>query len=195
MWLGVGSSKMALSRSTHQRVTHTVRLHIMFLGKPTRAKHALFAVFCFFLGGIMLYSWSTFTGIPPRSELQSASGPVSWVQDGKYGIKFGLMGVPKFFHYASKGNAMGVVQDTLSRSDHPVITVLYDPSNMGGPIYSNDTYYSVFELSIAGKSFRSHAEIAKAWQSDQNLAVWLAAFFLLGGVYLSLVAIRNRDAS
>jgi len=143
----------------------------------------------------MLYSWTTFEGIPPRSELQTASGPVSWVRDGKYGIKFGLDGVPQSFDYASKGNAMGLVHDTLSRPDRPTVTVLYDPNSPGGPIYSNDTYYDVFELSIAGKPFRGHDEIAAAWQSDENVAVWLAAFFVLGGIYLSWAALRHRDAT
>lgn len=167
----------------------------MFFGKPTRAKNAVFAVLSFLMSGAALYSWATFDGIPPRSELRAASGPVSWVRSGKYGIKFGLDGVPQFFNYASKGNAMGLVHDNLSRPGRPVVTVLYDPGSPGGPIYSSDTYYGVFELSIAGKPFRSHDQIAAAWRSDQNLAVWLAVFFALGGAYLTWVALRNRGAT
>ena len=170
-------------------------MHMIFLGKPTRAKNALFAALCFLLSGMMFYSWATFEGIPARTELRPTSGRVSWVQDGKYGIKFALDGVPKSFDYASKGNAMGLVRDALSRPDRPVVTVLYDPRNPGGPIYSKDIYYGVFELSIAGKPFRSHAEIAEAWQNDENLAVWLGSFFVLGGMYLAWAAFRNRGAT
>ena len=167
----------------------------MFFGKPTRAKNAAFAVVSFFISGATLYSWATFKGIPQRSELHAVSGPVSWVRDGKYGIKFGLDGVPQSFDYASKGNAMGLVHDTLSRPDRPVVTVLYDPNSRGGPIYSGDTYYGVFELSIAGKPFRSHHQIAAAWQSDENVGIWLAGFFALSGAYLSWAALRNRGAT
>ena len=177
------------------RLNSGVRLHNMHFGKPTKAKNALFGALSIFLSGVMFYSWATFKGIPPRSDLQSASGQVSWLQSGKYGIKFGLAGIPKSFDYASKGNAMGLVRDTLSRSDHPVITVLYDPSSPGGPIYSKDVYYSVFELGIAGKPFRSHAEIAEAWQSDENIAVWLGICFALSGMYLSWLALRHRSAT
>jgi len=42
------------------------------------------------------------------------------------------------------------------------------------------------------KPLRSHEEIAKAWQSDENVAVWLAVFFVLGGLYLSWAALRSR---
>lgn len=167
----------------------------MFFGKPTRAKNAAFAALSFLLSGAMLYSWATFKGIPPRSKLQAASGQVSWVRDGRYGIKFGLDGVPQSFDYASKGNAMGLVHDTLSRRDRPVVTVLFDPSSPGGPIYSSDIYYGVFELSIAGKPFRSHDQIATAWRSDENVAVWLAALFALGGIHLSWAALRTRGAT
>ena len=167
----------------------------MYLGKPTRRMNAIFAALSFLLSCLAFYSWATFKGIPPRSELESAAGQVSWVQNGKYGIKFGLAGVPKSFDYASKGNAMGLVHDTLSRPDHPVITVLYDPSNPGGPIYSKDSYYGVFELGIAGKPFRSHTQIAQAWQSDENIAVWLGICFALSGIYLAWLALRKRGAT
>lgn len=168
---------------------------LIYFGRPTRAKNALFAVLCFLLSGMMLYSWGAFDGIPARADLQTASGRVSWVQDGRYGVKFGLEGVSESFDYASKGNAVGLVHDTLSRSDRPVITVLYDPGNPGGPIYSNDVYYAVFELSVAGIPFRSHADIAAAWQSDEAVAVWLASFFALGGIYLGWTAFRHRCAT
>jgi hypothetical protein len=166
----------------------------MYLGKPTRRMNAIFAALSLLLSCLTFYSWATFKGIPPRSELESAAGQVTWVKNGKYGIKFGLAGVPKSFDYASKGDAMGLVHDTLSRSDRPVITVLYDPSNPGGPIYSKDIYYGVFELGIAGNPFRSHTQIAQAWQSDENIAVWLGICFALSGTYLAWLAIRKRGA-
>ncbi len=71
--------------------------------------------------------------------------------------------------------------------------VLYDPKSASGPIYSNDVYYGVFDISFAGKPFRSHEHIAKAWQSDQDIALWLAAFFTLGGGYLSWAALGQRN--
>jgi len=165
----------------------------IYFGKPTRAKNALFAGLCFALSALMLYSWITFEGIPPRSDLQSATGHVTWVRSEKYGIKFGLDGIPESFDYASKGNAMGLVYDTLSRSPSPVVTVLYDPNSSGGPIYSKENYFSVFELEIAGTLVRSHEEIAGAWRSDESFAVWLAGCFALCGLYLSWVALRNRN--
>ena len=89
---------------------------------------------------------------------------------------------------------MGLVCDTLSRPDHPVITVLYDPSHAGGPIYSKDTYHYVYELSVSGKPFRSHAEINRAWRSDETVGGWLGAAFIAIGIYLSFSAARGKGA-
>jgi hypothetical protein len=167
---------------------------MIFIGKPTRAKNMLFASLSFLLSGLMFFSWATFDGIPSRAELQPASGRVSWVQNGRYGVKFGIEAVPRSFDYASKGNASGLVYDALSRSDRPVVSILYDPNNPSEPI-SDDVYYGVFEISVADKLLRSHADIATAWQSDQNVAVWLASFFLLGGIYLAWIALRDKRAA
>lgn len=166
----------------------------MFFGKPTRAKNVLFAVLSFTLSGMMFHSWATFDGIPARAALQTASGRVSWVEDGRYGVKFGLEGVSRSFDYASKGNAADLVRDALSRPDRPVVTVLYDPDNPGGPIYSNDTYHGVFELSVDGKPLRRHADVDAAWRSDENVAAWLAFIFALLGLYLTGTAFRRRHA-
>lgn len=165
---------------------------IFFYGKPTKRKNAGFAALCFLLSGSALYSWVTFDGIPPRSQLKAASGSVSWVDSGRYGIKFGLDGVPRAFDYASKGNAVGLVQDTLSRADRPVVTVLYDPNSPSGPIYSTDKFYSVYELSIAGTPFRSHEQVDAAWRSDQRFAAWLSAIFACCGIYLAREASRSK---
>jgi hypothetical protein len=135
----------------------------------------------------MFYSWATFGGIPPRSELQTATGSVSWVKSGRYGIRFGLDGIPTAFDYSSKGNAMGLVQDALSRPDRPLVTVLYDSSS--------GTYHPVFELSLSGKSIRSHEEIAAAWQTDENVALGLAVIFAFGGMFLAWSASRKSGAT
>jgi hypothetical protein len=159
----------------------------MQFGQPTRAKNWAFAALSILLSGFMLYSWATFRGIPPRAELQSASGQVSWVKSGRYGIRFGLDGVPTTFDYSSKGNAMGLVREALLRKDHPVVTVLYDSSKTD--------YHPVFELALSGKPIRSHEEIADAWQADENVALWLGVAFALGGLFLAWSASRAPGAT
>ena len=149
----------------------------------------------FVLSALMLYSWITFDGIPPRSALQSATGKVNWVQSGKYGIEFRLEGEQKSFSYASKSNAMGLVYDTLDRSDHPVVTILYQPADPSGPIYSKDRYYGVFELAVDGKPVRTHAEIAQAWKSDEQIAAWLSVALALSGIYLARASRRLSRAT
>jgi hypothetical protein len=135
----------------------------------------------------MLYGWMTFKGIPPRSALESAAGRVEWVQDGRYGIKFRLAGAPQLFEYLSKGRAMGPVYDTLVRSDHPVVTVLFDPENAGDS-------HLVYELSISGQLFRSHEQIARAWMSDERVGGWMGVIFFFAGIFMLYSAVRLDGA-
>lgn len=167
----------------------------MLSAKVTTPKLALSAVLGFAMSGFMMYSWVTFSGIPPRLKLLAAAGPVSWVHNGKYGIKFGLVGVSKSFEYSSKSNAMGVVAGALEHSGRAVVTVLYDPEQPTGPVYSSDVYYGVFEISIDGRVVQSHEQIARAWRSDQRIAPWLAVGCALAGMYLSWAAVRRAAAT
>lgn len=163
----------------------------MYSWKGTKRTNVVFALLSLALSVLMLHSWATFDGIPPRAELKLASGTVDWVQRGKYGVKFRLDGVSQSFDYASKGRGMGVVYDTLSRSGRTPITVLFDSGHPGGPIFTKDKYYGVFELSVAGKPFRSYDEIDQAWRSDETVGAWLGIAFFLSGVFLAYCAVRN----
>ena len=155
----------------------------MFIGRMTKGKLIFGAVLGFALSGLMLYSWLTFEGIPPRSALESATGKVEWVQDGRYGIKFRLAGSPQMFEYLSKGNAMGLVYNTLARLDHPGVTILFDPKAAGD---SN----LVYELSMSGQPFRSHQETAHAWASDERIGGWLGVICFFVGLFMLYSAAR-----
>ena len=148
-------------------------------GKKKRRRWALFAAL---LGMFILYVSTQGTGIPERSRLQVASGVVEWMGSGKYDVKFRLAGEPRAFDYASKGNALGLVEDTLKRRDQPV-TVLFDPFNPGGPVYSKTEFYPVYELSVSGARVRTYNQVKASWKSDNRVGVWVAiAMFLCSGL-------------
>jgi hypothetical protein len=90
---------------------------------------------------------------------------------------------------------MGLVYDTLARRGNPVVTVLFNPNSPNSPIYSEDVFYGVFDLAIQGKPFRSHAEIAEAWRSDEKVGLWLSAIFAICGVYLAVASARQGRAT
>jgi hypothetical protein len=150
-----------------------------------------YALLGFTLAAAALYAWASFDGIPPRHMLASASGEVEWVKPEKYAVRFKLNGEPKLFSYASKGNAMDHVRDALSRSSAPVVTVLYDPTDSHEPVYSRDTYFSVYEISLRGEAVRTHAQVASAWASDTAIAPWLAGVFAVIACFLLFTASRS----
>ena len=148
-------------------------------GKKERRWWACFAAL---LGILILYGSTQGTGIPERSELQTASGLVEWIESDKYGVKFGLTRESRAFDYASKGNALGLVKDTLKRKGQAV-TVLFDPSSPGGPVYSKEVFYQVYELSVLGVPVRTYDQVQASWKSDNRVGVWVAiAMFLFSGL-------------
>ena len=153
------------------------------ISTPTGGKaRRWWALFSALLGMFILYASTQGTGIPERSGLQVASGMVEWMESGKYGVKFRLAGEPRAFDYASKGNALGLVEGTLKRGGQP-ITVLFDPLNPGGPVYSRTDFYPVYELSVSGASVRTYDQVQAAWESDNRIGVWVAiAMFFCSGL-------------
>jgi hypothetical protein len=150
-----------------------------------------FAFLGFALAAAALYAWASFDGIPPRHLLAPASGKVEWVKPEKYAVRFKFSGEPKLFSYASKGNAVDQVRNALSQNSPPVVTVLYDPTDSHGPVYSSETYYSVYEISLHDKAVRTHAQVASAWASDTAIAPWLAAVFAVIACFLLFTASRS----
>src|SRR5215213_345442 len=108
--------------------------------------------------GITYFSANT-SGPPRRDSLAVAQGSVAWTSSYKYGIRFGFAGDKRKFVYASKSNAMGAVEDALNRSDRPRLSVLFDPREPSGPIYSNDKFFTVYEISSGSGSVRTYAEV------------------------------------
>ena len=156
---------------------------------------AAYAVLSLALSVGAIYSWATFSGIPARDSLLSASGTVEWVQEYRYGIRFALKDVPRRFVYLSKGNAMGTVAAALASNGKHAVTVVYDPKRSGGPLGSSEKYFDVYEISAGGKTVRSHEQVASAWRSDERVGLYLGFAFLLSSVFLGFSALRSAGAT
>jgi hypothetical protein len=147
------------------------------------------------LGIGTIYLTINATGIPRRDSLQTASGTVAWTWSGYMnGFRFGLVGEKRSFVYSSKGNMVYVVQYALERTDHPVVSVLYDGSHTTGPIWDK-TYFSVYEVSIGRERIRSYDDVNAAWNADNRVGTWLGGAFVLSGLLLLWCAIRQGKAT
>lgn len=137
-----------------------------------------------------LYSWASFSGLPPLSRLGHASGQVEWVEEGRYGIKFGLKHSPQHFDYPSKGAGVGAVLEALSR-DGARIDVYFEPDDPSGPIGSDRRYFSVYQVSADGAPVRTLAEVEAAWRRDERVGLAVGLAFAAIGLGLGVQARRE----
>ncbi len=153
------------------------------------------ALLSFTLFGVLLYSWTSFDGIPARSTLRSITGTVEWVASKKYDVKFKLRESTSQFSYASIGKATGLVYDALAQAGKPTVSVLYDSSTPSGPIFSDSEYFSVYEVSVNQVVVRSHSDVAAGHQSNAALGPWIASAFLAIGIYLGAYGRKIQSLS
>jgi hypothetical protein len=130
-------------------------------------------------------------GITAEAALLEASGRLAWVQEHKYGTRFGLVGVSERFNYPSKAEGMKEVRDALKHAGMRVVSVRYE-SDTHGPIYSDERFHDVWELVVGRHTVRSYAETVEGWESDNRLIPWLGSAMALCGLGLAYAAWRAR---
>lgn len=140
------------------------------------------------LGGLALWSWFVFDGIPARESLARAAGTVDRVQSTRRTLRFALNGSPLLFNYSSKGGEVGLVHETLVREDRPVLEVVYDSREPFTPLFSDEKYYSIYELTANGEIIRSHADIGAEWATDQAYGLLLGIVLLTVGSLVTFFA-------
>ena len=157
----------------------------------SRVQLRCYTVLALALSAVMFYAWAAFDSLPPRESLRTATGQIDWVKSDKYGVKFALQGSSRAYEYHSKANEMGAVESRLVNTREP-ITVLYDPEDPSGPIYSDEVFHDVYELSTPTGAFRSYEEIQAAYRSDNKIALWMSPIFFCMAIYLLVQAQRAR---
>jgi len=134
------------------------------------------------MGGGICFLTTHNIGIPPASSLAVATGTVDWVRRERYAITFGLQGQARAYRYSSKANAMGLVLDRLAGAGRQPVRILYDAVHPSGPVWSDDKYNDIYELSVGGVMVRSHANMAAAYAADDRLGYWLGGAFVVAGL-------------
>ncbi len=130
-------------------------------------------------------------GITAETALVEANGKVAWVQEHRYGTRFGLVGFEARFDYPSKANRTEAVRRALNNAGDELVSIRYE-SDTHGPLYSNDRYHDVWEITIGGRTIRTYAETAAAWESDNRIVPWLGAAMTLCGIVMGFVARKAR---
>ncbi len=133
-------------------------------------------------------------GITAEAALQQTSGKVAWVDERKFGTRFGLAGHAERFNYPSKANGMGAVRNALIHANEQMVSVHHDGEGRS-PIFSDDKCHDVWALTIEGREIRTYAESAAAWESDNRLKPWLGSAMVVCGLVLGYAGWRARRAA
>lgn len=133
-------------------------------------------------------------GVLETSQLTAASGTVTWVATHKYGVKFRLSTQPGVLDYPSKSGGNGTVSSALANAGTETVYALYNPTPRR-PLYSDEDHFDVWEVRVGSVVVRSVAESQAGWRSDNAIAPWLFAIFLLATIYFGWFAWRARPRS
>jgi hypothetical protein len=161
-----------------------------------RSKKLLSAALLAGLGALGIYSGlNPSDGLPSKSSLASAEGAATEYETYKYGVRFSLDNHATGFNYLSKGNASDQVAAAIASSSGKTVSVLYDPQSLGGPVYSDREYFTVFEVAVDGQSVRSYDQVAAAWRADNRVGFWGGWAAFLFGLGYGLHSWRSRGAA
>jgi hypothetical protein len=115
-------------------------------------------------------------GIPARSALVSATGKFAWMEEHKYGTKFGLVGTARCFDYPSKADGIGEVRRALKNAGDTAISVEYLANDE-----SPEECHEVWVLSVGDQRIRTFEETRTAWENDNRQMPWIGTMMLVLG--------------
>lgn len=133
------------------------------------------------ISAFALYAWTSFDGIPDRSRLQAATGPVASVERSRNRISFRLEGDAAWYEYRSSNGAMGVAESALAPGSR--VTVAFDLGS---------ARRDVLELVAQDHIVRSHAEVAASRLANARTGGVLGVVF--AAMAICLVARARRDS-
>lgn len=125
-------------------------------------------------------------GIPARSELANARGQLAWVEEHKYGTRFGLVGIAASFDYRSKAGGMQTVRRALEYAGSSTISVDYANDELS----SQKKDHEVWVLSVGSKTIRTFEETRTSWEGDNRLIPWIGAMMLAMAAFFGVHARR-----
>ncbi len=138
-------------------------------------------------GGVAIlvsYSVDPSGNLPSYEGLNQIEGEIAWVQDHRYGVRFGFKNDDRRFNYPSKARELGVVRRSLESASGARVTILVDLGRSNSPLYNDKVYFTVFEIRINDSVVRSFAEVSEEWMSDQRLMPYLGAFGIFAGTFI-----------
>jgi hypothetical protein len=155
----------------------------------------LTSLFSVLMGAGILIASARESDFPPRESLAVAHGKVAWTDRYKYGVRFGFAGDGRKFDYLTKSDDFDLVMGALKDSGRPEISVLFDPKHSTKPIYSDDAFFTVYELKSDHRLIQSYDAVREAWTDDDRIGIWLGIAFVFSGCGLPLFCKLKQSTS
>lgn len=149
--------------------------------------------------GVVALLYSLSDKAPSLESLRVVSGALHSYEEARTGTRtssktprFKLEGSDKLFQYVSKGGKLGAVSSALKEAAGKVVEVYVDEANPFSPPLKDIEIYTVYAVSIEGVAIREYGEVAAAWNSDSKIGVFVGAFFILAGLSVGIIVVRDR---
>ena len=124
---------------------------------------------CLALLGIFTKQWMGEGDVPNFDELHQIEGKIETVwASGKYGntIRIKLENDPRYFVYGSISGEAGLVKRlTLVGS---TAKLDFSPLNTHSPIFDDNTYHTIYQLTIDEKLVRAYSQIARKYRENAS---------------------------
>lgn len=134
-------------------------------------------------------------GVPTEEQLVAVTGTLQRMKSNEGTVRFYLVGHEHGFAYSSKMGRGRAVAKALSHSGAKV-GLKYAPDSLGGPLYSDEKFFDVFELSVNGEMARSYDQIRQSWISDNKFGGGgMGIIFTLMGLYILRQVRRDLRAN
>lgn len=159
----------------------------------------------FFLGtgvvymavGVFVYCYSAASEVPEIGALSSESGEVQWAEEIRSGFRAGsqfprfkLRGSDKVFQYSHKAEQSEFVLRILGSTTGELVEVLYDKNDPHRPLFSRVEIFTVYSISVDGKTLRSYEDVVSAWSDDNTFGRYFGAFLVLVGLGLTAAGLK-----
>lgn len=160
------------------------------LRQPSRRKLLFWSIVSFALCALGLHMGINPAGLPPKESLKTAEGFVTWIDAGDRSIAFSLHGSDDTFSYVAKGGGLRQVHTGLLSGRQANVSLLFDPANPRGPLWTTEKAFPVYELRVGAEAIRAYESVDAAWRADNRIGFWFGLVCGAIGVFLAIHAKR-----
>jgi hypothetical protein len=155
------------------------------------------ALICGIFGVGLLIMFSISGNVPNRENLTKIEGNIDWVKaTGKRGdtLRFKFQKNDTHLVYHSIGGQISKAHSALAQNGG-LISILYDQTDSHSPPFDENSYHTIYELTLDGVTVRSHEVLVEKYAANSMLAGWMGLGCLFFSGLFLLVDSKKKNAN